>query len=454
MESPDRGAIELLGARRIFSNPRDAIAVGIGMVHQHFTLVPTLTVLENLILGSPIAGRGILHMRAARRQVAELAARYRIAVDLDATVSQLSVGEQQRVEILKALARGAKVLILDEPTAVLIPQEVAELSVTLKEQARNGLAIFIVTHKLAEVMQIADRVTVMRAGRVVGTWAIGETTADELVTHMIGRPRQRQLARAEQPAGRPILYLSDVTALGDRGRRALDGVSLTIHAGEVVGIAGVEGNGQGELAEAITGLRPVIKGDIVLDGVNIRDGATFDILEMGVAHVPQDRHRDALVLDFSVAENAVLIDHRQASFRSRGLIARGQVARFAAKLVADFGIRCAGIDAPTRSLSGGNQQKLILGRGLAREPKLLVAMQPTRGLDIGSIDYVHGRIIERRNAGTAVMLVSTELDEILALSDRIAVLREGRVVGVFAHDEASADRIGALMLGRGEGLAA
>jgi simple sugar transport system ATP-binding protein len=447
MEAPDQGFIELLGQRKIFGSPRDAIDAGIGMVHQHFTLVPTLTVLENLILGRRIAGRGVLRLRAARRYVASLAERYRIAIDLDATVSHLSVGQQQRVEILKALVRGAKVLILDEPTAVLTPQEIAELSATLKEQARKGLAIFIVTHKLAEVMDLADRVSVMRLGRLAGTWRIGETTSEQLVTHMIGRSRQTQLARSDGAPGLPILYLKDVSALGDRGRKALNGATLTIHAGEVVGIAGVEGNGQQELAEAITGLRPVTSGDIVLDGENIRDKTTFDILEMGVAHVPQDRHRDGLVLDFSVAENAILIEHRRASFREHGLIARANMNRFAAKLIKDFAIRCSGPDAPMRGLSGGNQQKLILGRELARGPKLLIAMQPTRGLDVGAIDYVHSQIIERRNAGTAVMLVSTELDEVLALSDRIAVLREGCIVGILDRAEATAERIGVMMLG-------
>ena len=447
MEAQDQGFIELFGENRNFGSPRDAIDAGIGMVHQHFTLVPTLTVLENLILGSALAGRGMLRLGAARRAIADMAASYRIAVDLDAKVSQLSVGAQQRIEILKALVRGAKVLILDEPTAVLTPQEVAELSVTLREQARKGLAIFIVTHKLAEVMELADRVSVMRMGHLVGTWTVAETSPEQLVAHMIGRSRQTQLDRLDRSPGLPVLYLDDVHALGDRGRNALNGTTLTVNAGEVVGIAGVEGNGQHELAEVITGLRPIARGNVVLNGESIRDRTTSEILGAGVAHVPQDRHRDGLVLDFSVAENAILIEHGRARFHRHGLIARDNVASFADELIKSFDIRCSGGGARMRGLSGGNQQKLILGRELARQPKLLIAMQPTRGLDVGAIDYVHSQIILRRNAGTAVLLVSTELDEILALSDRIAVLREGRIVAVLECAGATAERIGALMLG-------
>jgi general nucleoside transport system ATP-binding protein len=449
MEAPDQGFIELFGERRTFGSPRDAIDAGVGMVHQHFTLVPTLTVLENVILGRRIAGRGVLRLSRARRLVKGLAEHYRLSVDLDATVSHLSVGEQQRVEILKALVRGAKALILDEPTAVLTPQEVSELSITLREQARAGLAIFIVTHKLSEVMDLAHRVSVMRRGRLAGTWLVGETTSDELVTHMIGRSRQAEPARTQGIFGAAILYIRNVHALSDRDRKALNGVNLTVRAGEVVGIAGVEGNGQQELTETIMGLRPVTAGEIVIDGANVLDKTTSDILTLGVAHVPQDRHRDGLVLDFSVAENSILIEHREPEFRERGLIARTKMKRFAAKLVKEFAIRCGGIDEPTRTLSGGNQQKLVLGRELARKPKLLIAAQPTRGLDVGAIDYVHTQIIERRNAGTAVMLVSTELDEIFALSDRIAVLREGRIACILERAEATVERIGAMMLGSG-----
>jgi simple sugar transport system ATP-binding protein len=447
MEAPDEGTVEFGGEQRRFNSPRDAIDAGIGMVHQHFTLVPTLTVLENVILGTPLAGVGWLRLRHARRAVVELAARYHISVDVDAKVSQTSVGEQQRVEILKALVRGAKVLILDEPTAVLTPHEVVELATTLKQQTRKGLAIFIVTHKLPEVMEMADRVSVMRLGKLVGTWNIGATTPAELVTLMIGRSRQEHLDRQERAPGRPILYLNRVSALGGRGRTALDGATLTVHAGEIVGVAGVEGNGQTELAEVITGLRALTAGDVVLDGRSIRDCSTAEILNLGVAHVPQDRHHDALVLDFSVAENAILIEHGRRQFSRYGLVAAAEAAAFTSGLVASFDIRCSGPQARMRSLSGGNQQKLILGRELAREPKLLIAMQPTRGLDVAAIDYVHARIIAHRNAGTAVLLVSTELDEVLALSDRVAVLRQGRFVAVIDRDGASVDAIGPLMLG-------
>jgi general nucleoside transport system ATP-binding protein len=447
MEVPDAGSIELDENPIVLRSPRDAIKLGIGMVHQHFMLVPTLTVLENLILGNEIAGRGVLNFNAARAHVSELAKRFHISADLDRKVGQLSVGEQQRVEILKVLVRRAKILILDEPTAVLMPQEITDLMVTLRQLARQGFSIFLVTHKLAEAMQVSDRVSVMRAGHMVGTWNTADTTPDALITHMIGHGRNVHLARSDKPAGQPILYLHDLHVPGDRGIEALRGLSLTIQAGEILGIAGVEGNGQRELAEAITGLRPVKSGDIIFDGDSLRDVATIDVLRKGVGFIPEDRHHDALVLPLTVAENAVLVSHRDAPFDRRGLIVPDAISAFTTRLIKEFRIRCAGSHAPIRSLSGGNQQKLVLGREIARHPKLLIAMQPTRGLDIGAIDYVHSRLIEARNAGTAILLISTELDEVMAVSDRIAVLREGRIVGSLSRSEATMDGIGRLMLG-------
>jgi general nucleoside transport system ATP-binding protein len=447
MEVPDSGSIELNGTPITLRSPRDAINFGIGMVHQHFMLVPTLTVLENLILGNQIAGRSVLNFNAARAHISELAKRFHISVSLDRKVGQLSVGEQQRVEILKVLVRQAKILILDEPTAVLMPQEIADLMLTLRQLATQGFSIFIVTHKLAEAMQVSDRTSVMRAGHMVGTWKTSETTPDQLITHMIGHGRDIHLSRRDMAAGQPILYLHDLKVPGDRGLDALRGLDLTIQSGEILGVAGVEGNGQRELAEAITGLRPVKSGDMVFDGDSICGRATIDILGMGVGFVPEDRHHDALVLSLSVAENAVLVSHRDAAFERHGLILPDAIAAFASRLIKEFQIRCAGTNVPIRSLSGGNQQKLVLGREIARRPKLLIAMQPTRGLDVGAIDYVHSRLIEARNAGTAILLISTELDEVMAVSDRIAVLREGRIVGTLSRAEATMEEIGRLMLG-------
>jgi simple sugar transport system ATP-binding protein len=451
MEVPDSGTIELDANAITLRSPKDAINFGIGMVHQHFMLVPTLTVLENLILGNEIAGRGVLNFSAARAHVTELAKRFHISVNLDRKIGQLSVGEQQRVEILKVLVRRAKILILDEPTAVLMPQEIADLMLTLRQLASQGFSIFIVTHKLAEAMQVSDRISVMRAGHMVGTWEISDTTSDALITHMIGHGRNAHLARRDMPPGQPVLFLRDLNVPGDRGPDALRGLDLTLQSGEILGIAGVEGNGQRELAEAIIGLRPVKGGDVVFDGESIRDRATVDILRMGVGFVPEDRHHDALVLSLTVSENAVLVSHRDPAFERHGLINFDAISTFATRLVQEFRIRCAGSQATIRSLSGGNQQKLVLGREIARNPKLLIAMQPTRGLDVGAIDYVHSRLIEARNAGTAILLISTELDEVMAVSDRIAVLREGRIVGTLSRAEATMDEIGRLMLGSTNG---
>jgi general nucleoside transport system ATP-binding protein len=447
MEVPDSGTIELDSQPITLRSPRDAINLGIGMVHQHFMLVPTLTVLENLILGNDIAGRGVLSLRKARAHVVELAKRFHISVNLDRKISQLSVGEQQRVEILKVLVRRARILILDEPTAVLMPQEIADLMVTLRQLASQGFSIFIVTHKIAEAMQVSDRVSVMRAGHMVGTWNTSDTNPDALITHMIGHGRNTHLERRDKPPSQPILYLRGLTAAGDRGLDALRGLDLTLQSGEILGVAGVEGNGQRELAEAVIGLRPITSGEMVLDGESVRDCATIDILRQGVGFVPEDRHHDALVLTLSVSENAVLVSHREPAFDHRGLIVSEAVAAFARRLVQEFQIRCPGVNVPIRSLSGGNQQKLVLGREIARNPRLLIAMQPTRGLDVGAIDYVHSRLIEARNQGMAVLLISTELDEVMAVSDRIAVLRGGRIVGTLARADATMDGIGRLMLG-------
>jgi simple sugar transport system ATP-binding protein len=403
-------------------------------------------VLENLILGSNIGGEHFLDLGKARGIVCDMAERFGLDVEPDRLVGDLSVGEQQRVEILKALVRGATVLILDEPTAVLTPQEIVKLLKVLRDLVRQGLGILLVTHKLAEVMEVADRASVMRAGRLVGTWNISETTAEQLVSHMIGRSRNIRLAREVAPASEIVLELMNVEANAGRGHAALRGVRLTVRAGEVVGVAGVEGNGQRELAEVITGLLPVSSGDIVLRGESIKYEPTVEILRRGVGHVPEDRHRDGLVLEFSIAENAVLVSHRDAPFRRGGLMVMREITAFARRLIHDFAIRCNGADTRIRNLSGGNQQKLILGREMSRQPKLLVAMQPTRGLDIGAIDYVHSRIMELRNSGVAILLVSTELDEIMALSDRVAVLRGGQIVGTFDRAEATPESIGRLML--------
>jgi simple sugar transport system ATP-binding protein len=447
MVVPDEGVIEMDGRPLVLQSPRDAIDAGIGMVFQHFMLVPTLTVFENLTLGTQLAGRFLLRKSRARRALMDIARRYRIDIDLDRTVASLSVGEQQRVEILKALVRGARALILDEPTAVLTPSEIEDLGTTLRELAAEGHGIIIVTHKLGEVMGISDRVSVMRQGMLVGTWRTDTTSADELVVHMIGRDlHEVRLASGHNP-GRTVLEIRDVSARNRRGIQALAGLSLSIGAGEIVGLAGVEGSGQTELAECVTGLRRLDNGDILLEGVSIAGRATGDVLAAGVAHIPEDRHRDGAVLAFSLAENSILVDQGSSAFQRRGFLDLKRVTAFADRLIQDFNIRCEGPNAVFGGLSGGNQQKLVLGRELARSPKLLIAMQPTRGLDVGAIEYVHQRLLEQRANGMAILLISTELDEVLALSDRVLVLRNGRIEGVMEGSQASREAIGELMLG-------
>jgi simple sugar transport system ATP-binding protein len=446
LEPPDRGRIEVRGLPLRLRTPSDAIRAGIGMVHQHFMLVGNMTVIENLIVGTSLAGN-VLRVRAAKDRVRALAERFRMAIDLDKRISDLSVSEQQRVEILKALVRDATILILDEPTAVLAPSEIDEFMVTLRELAAEGFSILIVTHKLAEVMQVSSRVSVMRAGRLVGTWDTATTTSEILVKEMIGHGRVAAAVRRNGTKGEPILEMSDVHVSGDQGGEALRGLNLTVSAGEIVGIAGVEGNGQEELADTILGLRSVQTGSVLVGGADVTRASTVDILRLGVGFVPADRHRDGLILDFSVAENAVLVRHRERAFRSLGFLASDRMDAFAQRLIAEFSIKCSGPRAPSRGLSGGNQQKLILGRELAREPKLLVVVHPTRGLDIGAIDYVHSRLMQGRNAGMAILVVSTELEEIMTLSDRVAVLREGRIAGTVERSSASIDEVGRLMLG-------
>jgi len=445
MELPDAGHVAIDDKVLKITSPADAIAAGIAMVHQHFMLVPNLTVLENLILGNRRFGGILSDRRAARAQISALAERYRIEVDLQKTVSKLSVSEQQRVEILKALVRGARILILDEPTAVLSPQEIKALGLTLRELAQERHGIFIVTHKLPEAMGLSDRVSVMRRGRLIGTWPTDQTTSAELVMHMVGRSLPESVSRPEVSPGPTVLELRNICIAGHAGRPTLQDINLEIAEGEILGVAGVEGNGQQELAEAIAGLRQVSTGDILLCGNVITNSPAASILASGVAHIPEDRHRDGVVLDFSLTDNAILVDHQTPAFQKRGVIDQGAVIQFTDRLINDYQIRCSGREAPMRSLSGGNQQKLVLGRELARRPKMLIAVQPTRGLDVGAIDYVHRQLIEQRSAGVAILLISTELEEIIALSDRIVVMREGRVTQL--PDRPSIETIGAAMLG-------
>ena len=444
---PDAGTIQVEGRAVRLASPRDAIALGIGMVHQHFMLVPALTVLENVILGLPSSREPLLDLRTARRQVAQTARRYGLAVELDAPVWQLPVGVQQRVEILKALFRGARTLILDEPTAVLTPQEVEEFFGVLRGLREGGHSIIFITHKLHEVRALCDRVTVLRGGRAVGTLAAGAAPPRELARMMVGHELGAPMDRAARDPGPSVLEAEGLECLNARGLPGLRGVSLAVRAGEILGVAGVDGNGQTELAEALAGLRPCTAGRVRIQGCDCTGASPSRFIAAGLGHIPQDRQHMGLVLDLSVAENLILQQHAEPPFARRATMDRGAVASHADRLMREFDVRAASPDVAVRTLSGGNQQKAILAREFSRRPAVLLAVQPTRGLDIGATQFVHERLDAARAAGAGILLVSTELDEVLALADRIAVMFEGRVVGTVDATAASRETVGLMMAG-------
>jgi simple sugar transport system ATP-binding protein len=443
---PDEGRILVRGAPAALGSPRAAIALGIGMVHQHFLLVPTFTVAENVILGGEPGA--ILHPEVAERRVAELAAAYGVKVDVARPVERLSVGEQQRVEILKALYRGVDLLILDEPTAVLTPAEATELFANLDRLRADGKAIVFISHKLDEVLEIADRITVMRHGRSVGETRPADTSKARLAEMMVGRPVLFRLEKPKVRPGEPVLRLEDL-----RGGR-LDGISLEVRAGEIVGVAGVEGNGQRDLADAVMGLAPLEAGRILLRDRDLAGVNTKDIRDAGVGFIPEDRHGQGLVLDMTLWENAVLGRHDDAAFSGAGgVLFIRKIKRLAQRLLDEFDVRARSIVVTARTLSGGNQQKLILARELETDPAILIAAQPTRGLDVGAIEFVWRQILDQKAAGRAVLLISAELDEICALADRIVTLYEGRISGEFTPDTPP-EVLGRAMLGRTEAGAA
>jgi general nucleoside transport system ATP-binding protein len=450
---PDEGDI-LIDDRPVeFSSPADAIAAGIGMVHQHFMLVPVFTVTENVMLGVEPTGRAaLLDEPRAREKLLSLSKEYGLEVDPDALIEDLPVGVQQRVEILKALYRKANSLILDEPTSVLTPNEIKDLIRVIRTLKESGRSVIFITHKLKEVLEIADRIVVLRRGEVVSSTTPAETNEQELATMMVGREVQLEVSKEPVKAGEVVLGLSSVEVLDDRGHKAVDGASFEVRAGEILALAGVQGNGQTELVEAITGLRPLTGGSVVLNGRNVSGHPPRELFRHGVAHVPEDRQADGLVASFPIKDNLILNTYREPRF-SRGLsIRRDQVNESANKLVKDFDIRTTSIEVPASTLSGGNQQKVIVAREFTHVDELLIASQPTRGLDVGSIQYIHEQIVAKRDEGVAVLLISTELDEILALADRIAVMYQGRIVGVLDRADATRDRIGLLMAGHtGEG---
>jgi ABC-type uncharacterized transport system ATPase subunit len=448
---PDDGEIRLRGQAVRFRSAQDAIRHGLGMVHQDFMLVPTLTVAENLMLGQPSPRAPLLaDRRAVAARIAGLALRHGLAVDPSARVDSLSVGQQQRVEILKALYRGAEILILDEPTAVLTPQEVDELLAVLRGLAADRRSIVFISHKLDEALRLADRIAVLRGGRLVATVPTASIDARALGRLMVGRDLARPVATHSAGQREPRLVLRNVEVADDRDLPALRGIDLVVHAGEIVGIAGVDGNGQRELEEAIAGLRPLRSGRILLAGRDLTRATTRDRLVAGLGCVASDRFGRALLRDFAIADNLVLERFDRPPFSRAGILDRAAIEGHASQLIEAFDIRAASIQTPAGRLSGGNAQKLVLARALAQEPTVLLICQPTRGVDVGAIEQVHGELLRRRDVGMAILLISTELDEVLALADRILVLSAGRIAGERHAGAAHAEELGLLMGGRQE----
>ncbi|ACU69718.1 ABC transporter related [Catenulispora acidiphila DSM 44928] len=445
--TPDSGEIVVDGVTHEFSSPGDAIKAGIGMVHQHFMLVPVFTVADNLMLGHEEARGGPLgwlDRRRARQDVKDVSARYGLPVDPDARVEDLPVGVQQRVEIVKALMRDAEVLILDEPTAVLTPQETQELFTVMRGLKAAGKSVVFITHKLNEVRAIADRITVIRRGTVVGS-PTPTATARELASLMVGRDVRLVVEKEPREPGEVALDVRNLTVRDDRGFLAVDDVSFALHAGEILGVAGVQGNGQTELVEAITGLRAAT-GSAELFGEQLVGASPRAVLRQGLGHVPEDRQHDGLVPDFSIAENLVLDQYDRTPFGGLLRLDLDAIEKNGAERLAEFDIRAESERTPAGALSGGNQQKVVVARALQRDPSLLIASQPTRGVDVGAMEFIHKRIVEQRDAGKAVLIVSTELDEITALADRIAVMYRGRIVGIVPPDTSN-EELGLLMAG-------
>ena len=449
MYQPEEGEIRKNGKKVKINDPNDATALGIGMVHQHFKLVDVFTVLDNIILGAETTKLGFVQRKEARRKVEELSERYGLKVDLDAMVEDISVGMQQRVEILKMLYRDNEILIFDEPTAVLTPQEIDELMSTMREFAKEGKSILFISHKLNEIMAVADRCTVLRKGKYVGTVNTADTNKQELSNMMVGRPVQLEVKKKPAEPGEVIMSVENLRGpskihKGD----AVKGVSFDVRAGEIVCIAGIDGNGQTELIHGITGLEKLSGGSITLCGKNITHSNIHNKSAAGMSHIPEDRHKHGLVLDFSLEQNLVLQRYREKRFQRYGFIKKDAVREYAEKLIEQFDVRSGqGAVTTARSMSGGNQQKAIIAREIDRDKPLMVAVQPTRGLDVGAIEYIHSQIVAQRDSGKAVLLVSLELDEVMSLSDRILVMYEGEIVGQLDPKKTNIQELGLYMSG-------
>jgi len=446
--SADAGSIVIDGAERHFAGPGEAIAAGIGMVHQHFMLVPVFTVTENVILGiEPTSVAGIINMSEAGREVREISNRYGLQVDPDAVIENIPVGIQQRVEIIKVLFREAEFLVFDEPTAVLTPQEVEEFFGIIRGLRDAGKAVIFITHKLKEVLEISDRIAVLRRGKVVGETRPADTTQEALAEMMVGRPVDLVVDKTVATPTDVVLRVDNLYVADDRDQMTVNGVSFEVRAGEIVGVAGVQGNGQTELVEMLTGMRPAASGSMHLDGEDVTREHPRGIHSRGVAHIPEDRQRSGLVMPFTITENMVLDSYYDPPY-SKGILMDWDAAESAtAQLVEQFDVRTPSISIPADNLSGGNQQKVIVAREFSRAVKLVIASQPTRGLDVGSIEYIHGRIVQARDDGAGILIVSTELDEVMALSDRLLVVFDGKIVAELDPKQVTNADVGLFMAG-------
>lgn len=446
---PTSGEIYINGELTNIKDPNVAIGKGIGMVHQHFMLVEPFTVAENIVLGSePSLNGGVkLDMEKAVKDVEEISAKYGLKVNPNVKIQDISVGMQQRVEILKALYRGADILILDEPTAVLTPQEIEELGEILRKLTKQGKSIILITHKLKEVMAMSDRVTVIRRGQKIETLKNENTNTDELAEIMVGRKVNLVVEKKEKVAGDVVMSIKNLEAVNNRGIPALKGVSFDVKAGEIFAIAGVDGNGQTELVEVITGLRKATGGSVTLMGADLTNRPTSDVIGASVSHIPEDRHKRGLILQHSLAENSILGSHKDEPFSKSGVLDYPTIHNFCLELIEEFDVRTPNEKVAAKSLSGGNQQKLIVARELSRKPELLIASQPTRGVDVGAIEFIHKRLVAERDKNKAVLLVSLELDEVMALADRIAVVYDGRIVGIVNGKDATEKELGIMMAG-------
>ncbi|PDY47711.1 ABC transporter ATP-binding protein [Bacillus pseudomycoides] len=444
---PEQGEIKIKGNPVNITNPNIANDYGIGMVHQHFMLVHNFTVTENIILGNEPKNKGKIAIDEAAKEIKQLSEQYGLAVDPYAKIEDISVGMQQRVEILKTLYRGAEILIFDEPTAVLTPQEIHELIQIMKKLVQEGKSIILITHKLKEIMEVCDRCTIIRKGKGIGTVDVANTNEHKLAELMVGRQVNFKTEKLDAKPAEDVLSITNLVVHDARQLPAVKGLDLTVRAGEIVGIAGIDGNGQSELIEAITGLRKVESGSIAIKGKEITNWPVRRITEEGIGHIPEDRHKHGLVLDFSVRDNMVLQTYYKNQFSKKGILNFAKITEKAKALIEQFDVRTPSEQTLARALSGGNQQKAIIAREVDRDPDLLIAAQPTRGLDVGAIEFIHKKLIEQRDKGKAVLLLSLELDEILNVSDRVAVIYEGKIVAVVNAKETNEKQLGLLMAG-------